>query len=316
MPSTTVQKGGQRRVIDFMKYKTIAMVLSVILFLVSVGSLAIQGINWGLDFTGGTLLELSYDAPVNVQDIRRYLDNSDYEDVVVQEFGSVYDILIRLGGTEDKLGRQLASELKSIHEGEVLIKRIEFVGPQVGERMREQGGIGMLIALSLVMAYVAFRFQFKFSVGAVISLFHDTVLVMGVFSLFQLQFDLTVMAAVLAVIGYSLNDTIIVYDRVRENFSKVRRKTPIEIINISLTQVIGRTLATSGTTTLVLLSLFFLGGDLIHNFSVALLLGIVAGTTSSIYIACSALLYLNLTKDDLFAPVMKDMEGQEITEIE
>ena len=202
----------------------------------------------------------------------------------------------------------MSENLAAQYDGKVQVKRVEFVGPQVGDRLREQGGLGMLMALGLVMAYIAFRFQFKFSVGAVTSLAHDAIVVLGVFSFFQLQFDLTVMAALLAVIGYSLNDTIIVYDRVRENFRKMRKGSAIEIINVSLTQTLGRTLATSGTTIMVLLSLFFLGGDMIHNFSVALLIGIVIGTSSSIYIACNVLLYMNISREDLIIPVKKDDE--------
>ncbi|WP_211829243.1 protein translocase subunit SecF [Kistimonas asteriae] len=296
------------KVIHFMKVRTLATVLSVILVLGSVVSLAVNGINWGLDFTGGTLVELSYDKPADISEIRDQLEQMGHGDAIAQEFGSESDVLIRIPGDMATLGNSVSENLAAQYDGKVQVKRVEFVGPQVGDRLREQGGLGMLMALGLVMAYIAFRFQFKFSVGAVTSLAHDAIVVLGVFSFFQLQFDLTVMAALLAVIGYSLNDTIIVYDRVRENFRKMRKGTAIEIINVSLTQTLGRTLATSGTTIMVLLSLFFLGGDMIHNFSVALLIGIVIGTSSSIYIACNVLLYMKISREDLIIPVKKDDE--------
>ena len=233
----------------------------MVLIVASIASMTI-GINFGLDFTGGTLVELSYEDAADVTTIRGQMEQLGYADALVQEFGSANDILIRMPGSEANiaLGGQVASELDGLYEGDITVKRVEFVGPQVGEQLRDQGGLGVMVALALVMLYIAFRFQYKFSIGAVVALAHDTILILGVFSYFGLQFDLTVIAAILAVIGYSLNDTIIVYDRVRENFRKVRRGTPVEIINISLSQTLGRTLATSGTTMFVLLSLFFLGG--------------------------------------------------------
>ena len=289
-------------VINFTKWRFVAMALSCILIIASLGSLVIKGINWGLDFTGGTLIELYYDQPVAIDDIRIQLEQLQQPDAIVQEFGSDRDVLIRIASEDVSLGNSLAGKLSDAYDTEVIIKRVEFVGPQVGERLREQGGLGMLIALGVVMAYVAFRFQFKFSVGAVTALAHDSIIVLGVFSLFELQFDLTVLAAILAIIGYSLNDTIIVYDRIRENFRLLHKAEPVQIINISLTQTLGRTLATSGTTMIVLLSLFFFGGDMIHNFSSALLMGIGIGTYSSIYIASSLLIYMKINRSDLIAP--------------
>ncbi len=299
---------GHVRVFNFMKLRSAATVLSVLLMLGSVATLFVNGINFGLDFTGGTLVELSYDQPVNVANVRAELDQLGFDDASAQEYGAATDVLIRLPGSETDahMGDKVAKQLNAAYEGDITVKRVEFVGPQVGEQLRDQGGLGMMLALALVMLYIAFRFQYKFSVGAVIALAHDSLIVLGVFSLLGLPFDLTVLAAILAVVGYSLNDTIIVYDRVRENFRKVRRGTSTEIINISLSQTLGRTLATSGTTIMVLLSLFFLGGDTIRGFATALLVGVGVGTYSSIYIASNMLLYMNVDREDLIVPVKED----------
>ncbi|MGI9276922.1 MAG: protein translocase subunit SecF [Endozoicomonas sp.] len=296
------------KIINFMRLRSFATVLSLILLAGSVLSLVTKGINWGLDFTGGTLIEVVYDRPISSEEIRNQLSEEDYTDAVVQEFGSAQDMLIRIPGDDPALGNQIANLLGSKHDGTVEVKRVEFVGPQVGERLREQGGLGMLMALGLVMLYIAFRFQFKFSVGAVGALAHDSIIVLGMFSALQLQFDLTVLAAILAVVGYSLNDTIIVYDRIRENFRKRRRGEPEEVINVSLTQTLGRTLATSGTTLMVLLALFLFGGEMINNFASALIVGIGVGTYSSIYIASNLLLYMNISREDLLVPVKEDEE--------
>ena len=297
---------GHEKVIGFMRLRTGATILSIFLCLASFVSLTVNGLIWGLDFTGGTLVEISYDSVVSVADVREQLGQLGYSDIVVQEFGSENNVLIRLPGLDPSLGYKVAKELGQNYSGVVTTKRVEYVGSQVGERMREQGLLGMLLALGLVMLYIAFRFQFKFSVGAVTALTHDTVIVLGAFSLFGIPFDLTVMAAVLAVIGYSLNDTIIVYDRIRENFRQRRKLVPEEVINISLTQTLGRTLATSGTTLMVLLSLFLFGGDMIHGFATALIIGIVIGTYSSIYIASNMLVYLGVSREDLLVTVKKD----------
>lgn len=302
---------GATRVLNFMRFRTIATVLSIVLMVGSIASMAIKGMNFGLDFTGGTLIELSYDDSIAIATIRNQMEGLGHADAIVQEFGSASDVLIRIPGseTDSSLGRRITDGLNDLYDGDITIKRVEFVGPQVGEQLRDQGGLGVMVAMALVMLYIAFRFQYKFSLGAVAALVHDTVLILGVFSYFGLQFDLAVLAAILAVIGYSLNDTIIVYDRVRENFRKVRRATPEEIINISLSQTLGRTLATSGTTMFVLLSLFFLGGDTIHGFSTALLVGVGVGTYSSIYIASNMLLQLHVTREDLVPPPRE--EGDE-----
>ncbi|MRI35072.1 protein translocase subunit SecF [Endozoicomonas sp. OPT23] len=300
----------EQKVIQFMRLRTFATVLSVLMIVGSLGTLAVKGINWGLDFTGGTLIELVYDKPADTSAIRDQLAAEGFSDSVVQEYGSVSDVLVRIPGDDPALGNKIASVLDQKHDGSIEVKRVEFVGPQVGERLREQGGLGMLMALGLVMLYIAFRFQFKFSVGAVLALAHDSIIVLGLFSLFQLQFDLTVLAAILAVIGYSLNDTIIVYDRVRENFRKLRKGEPDEIINVSLTQTLGRTLATSGTTLMVLISLFLFGGEMINGFATALIVGVGVGTYSSIYIASNILLYMKISREDLIIPVKEDLEDE------
>lgn len=300
------------KVINFMWLRSYASVLSLLLMLGSVGALAVKGINWGLDFTGGTLIELVYDQPVKTADIRDQLATAGYDNVVVQEFGSAEDILVRIPGDDPKMGASVAGLLGQNYDGNVEAVRVEFVGPQVGERLREQGGLGMLFAMLLITLYIAFRFQFKFSVGAILSLAHDVIFTLGLFALLGLQFDLTVMAALLAVIGYSLNDTIIVYDRIRENFRKLRKGDADEVINVSLTQTLGRTLATSGTTLMVLLALFLFGGEMIHNFALALIVGVGVGTYSSIYIASNMLIYMRISREDLIVPVKENEDSEQM----
>lgn len=288
---------------NFMGLRKIATMLSAVLLLISIGSLAVNGLKLGLDFTGGSLVEVGYEQSADLSHIRSQLQSAGYNDAVVQTFGSPTDILIRLGQDHDpKLGDKVLSVLKDGEAQELTLRRNEFVGAQVGEELREQGGLGMLLALFMIMVYVAFRFQLKFSVGAVSALAHDVLIVLGFFSLLQLEFDLTVLAAILAVIGYSLNDTIVVADRIRENFRKIRKGTSTEIMNISLSQTLGRTLVTSLTTLLVLLALAVFGGEMIHGFAVALLVGVVIGTYSSIYVAANVLLMMNICKEDLMPP--------------
>lgn len=296
------------KVINFMRLRTLATVFSVILMLGSVAALAIKGINWGLDFTGGTLIELVYDQPVRTAEIREQLGAAGHDNAIVQEFGSAQDILVRIPGDDPKMGATVAALLNQNYDGTVNAVRVEFVGPQVGERLREQGGLGMLFAMLVITVYIAFRFQIKFSVGAILSLAHDVLFTLGFFAILGLQFDLTVVAALLAMIGYSLNDTIIVYDRIRENFRKLRKGDTEEIINVSLTQTLGRTLATSGTTLMVLVALFLFGGDMIRNFSLAMIVGVGVGTYSSIYIASNILVYLKLSREDLIVPVKENEE--------
>lgn len=298
--------------IDFMGKRKIAGAFSIILLLLSIGSLAINGLQLGLDFTGGTLVEVEYETAPDLENVRKTLNAAGYEKLVVQNFGADTSVLVRLSqGFSDTVGLEVSQALQST--GDALeLKRAEFVGAQVGEELREQGGLGLLLALAVVMAYVAVRFQFKFSVGAVAALIHDVIIVLGLFSILHWDFDLTVLAALLAVIGYSLNDTIVVSDRIRENFRKVRKGTPLEIINISLTQTLSRTLVTSITTVLVLLALYFLGGEMINGFAKALLAGVLVGTYSSIYVAGNILLAMNVTRDDLVAPVNED--GEELVD--
>ncbi len=297
------------KILNFMGLRKIATVFSAVLLLISIGSLAVNGLKLGLDFTGGSLVEVGYEQPADLNRIRGQLETAGYEDAVVQTFGSPTDILIRLGQDHDpKLGDKVVSALQEGETQELTLRRNEFVGAQVGEELREQGGLGMLLALFMIMVYVAFRFQFKFSVGAVSALAHDVLIVLGFFSVLQLDFDLTVLAAVLAVIGYSLNDTIVVSDRIRENFRKVRKATPVEIMNISLSQTLGRTLVTSLTTLLVLIALAVFGGEMIHGFAVALLVGVVIGTYSSIYVAANVLVMMNICKEDLMPPEKSEDE--------
>ena len=289
--------------IDFMRARRIAFVVSAALLLISVISLSTQGLRLGLDFTGGTLVELSYAQAPELEDIRSQLETSGYEHFVVQNFGSSRDVLVRLSqGFSPEVGEEVRS-LLSAGEVDVELRRAEFVGAQVGEELRDQGGLGMLVALICVMIYVAFRFQYKFALGSVLALAHDVVLLMGFFSLFRIDFDLTVLAALLAVIGYSLNDTIVVYDRIRENFRTVREGGPKELINLSINQTLIRTTITSLTTLLVLFSLLIFGGEMIHNFALALIVGVLVGTYSSVYVAGTLLLALKISREDLALPV-------------
>jgi len=294
--------------IDFMKLRTGAMVLSLLLLVVSIGSLATQGLNLGLDFTGGTLLEVQYDQPLAVNKISDTLGDAGYKDVTVQNFGSETDILVRMSEAfHDNLGNEVLEVLQNAStDNPIELMRSEFVGANVGEELRDQGGLALLLALFVVMVYVAARFQFKFSVGAVVALFHDVVVILGLFSLFQWDFDLTVLAALLAVIGYSLNDTIVVADRIRENFRILRRGDAIEVINESLNQTLGRTIMTSLTTAVVLGALLVVGGELIHNFALALMVGVVVGTYSSIYVAANILLLMNISREDLMPPEIEE----------
>ena len=302
------------KVINFMGLRKVAALFSLALVLVSIGSLAVQQLNWGLDFTGGTLVEVSYSETVDLQGIRDTLGEKGYEGASVVSFGTDRDVLIRLShGYSDEEGAVLLRILQDNFEGGVELRRIEFVGPQVGDELREQGGLAMLLALGLVMLYIAFRFQLKFAVGAVIALVHDVLITLGFFSITRMEFDLTVLAALLAVIGYSLNDTIVVFDRIRENFRKVRRTEPAEIVNISLTETLSRTLFTSLTTLLVLMSLAIFGGEMINAFAIALIVGIAVGTYSSIYVASNVLLLMNVSKEDLMIPVKEGADQEDLT---
>lgn len=300
--------------VNFMRLRIPAMVLSTVLILGSFVSLGVNSLNWGLDFTGGTLIEVGYEDAANLEGIRAQLNEANFEDAIVQNFGSSQDVLIRIaprdGVKAATIGEQVLAALRA--DGiAVDMRRIEFVGPNVGEELTEQGGLAMLVALLCILVYVAMRFEWRFALGSVSALAHDVILTLGLFSVLQIEFDLTVLAAVLAVIGYSLNDTIVVCDRIRENFRKIRKGEPVEIINISLTQTLNRTIITSLTTVLVLVALFYKGGALIHGFATALLFGVVVGTYSSVYIASSVALALGISKEDLMPPQV-EKEGADL----
>jgi preprotein translocase subunit SecF len=298
--------------IDFMGLRKPAMGLSAFLLLVSIVSLATLKLNVGIDFTGGSVIEVGYQQPVDLQPIRKVLESNGFGDAIVQHFGSAKEVLIRLVPKleQDKaeLSSQIIGLLNQASESEIDVRRVDFVGPQVGEELTEDGGLAVLYALIAILIYVSVRFEYRFSLGAVAALIHDVLITLGVFSLLQLDFDLSVLAAILAVIGYSLNDTIVVFDRVRENFRKIRKKTALEVTNISINQTISRTLKTSLTTLLVLLSLYFLGGEVIHSFALALIIGVVVGTYSSIYVATTTALSLGISRKDLMLPEKDDEE--------
>nr|WP_298250583.1 protein translocase subunit SecF [uncultured Halomonas sp.] len=305
-------KSLANRQIDFMSKRKIAFAVSAVLILASLVSLVFQQLSLGLDFTGGTLVEVRYAVAPSLDAVRQTLESAEFRDVSVQTFGAANEVLIRLQQAFDAdVGNRVVELLR--HGGEeVNLVRAEFVGAQVGDQLRDQSGLGLLVALGIVMLYVAFRFQYKFAVGALLALMHDVIIVVGAFSLFQIEFDLTVLAAVLAVIGYSLNDTIVVYDRIRENIRKSRIDDMPAIFNDSLNQTLSRTLATSGTTLLVLIALLVLGGDMIEGFAIALLIGVVIGTFSSIYVASALLLSIKLSREDLIPTQKEDPEAEEL----
>ncbi|CAH1042008.1 protein translocase subunit SecF [Halomonas sp. TD01] len=296
--------------IDFMGRRNLAFVVSAVLLIISIGAIIFQQLNLGLDFTGGTLVEVRYGAAPSLDAIRQLLEDSGFQDVSVQTFGASTEILIRLQQAFDAdVGNEVVSLLRASGDSVNLV-RAEFVGAQVGDQLRDQSGLGLLVALGVVMLYVAFRFQYKFALGALLALLHDVIIVVGIFALFQLDFDLTVLAAILAVIGYSLNDTIVVYDRIRESIRTSRIDDMPQIFNEAINATLSRTLATSSTTVLVLLALLLLGGDMIENFAIALLIGIVVGTFSSIYISGALLIPLRLSREDLI-PTKKEVDEEE-----
>ncbi|MGM0536041.1 MAG: protein translocase subunit SecF [Pseudomonadota bacterium] len=300
------------RQLDFMGKRRIAFAISALMLLVSVASLLFQQLNLGLDFTGGTLVEVRYAVAPSLDTVRQVLEDAEFRDVSVQTFGASTEVLIRLQQAFDPdVGEQVVTLLRDAGD-EVELVRAEFVGAQVGDQLRDQSGMGLLVALGIVMLYVAFRFQYKFAVGALLALLHDVIIVVGLFSLFQWEFDLTVLAALLAVIGYSLNDTIVVYDRIRETIRKSRIDDMPTIFNEAINMTLSRTLATSGTTLLVLFALFLLGGDMIHFFSIALIAGVAVGTFSSIYVAAALLLAVKLDREDLIPAKKEDPEAEEL----
>ncbi|TDO08632.1 MULTISPECIES: protein translocase subunit SecF [Halomonas] len=305
-------KSLKQRQFDFMGHRRVAFAISAAMLLVSVVALLLLGLNLGLDFTGGTLVEVRFATAPVLASVRQALETAGFQDVAVQTFGASNEVLIRLQQAfEAGVGDQVVALLQQAGN-DVSLVRAEFVGAQVGGQLRDQSGMGLLVALGIVMLYVAARFQYKFAIGALLALLHDVIIVVGLFSLFQFAFDLTVLAALLAVIGYSLNDTIVVYDRIRETIRKSRIDDMPTIFNEAINQTLSRTLATSGTTLLVLLALFLLGGDMIHYFALALILGVVVGTFSSIYVASALLLPLKLDREDLIPPKKEDPEVEEL----
>ena len=299
--------------INFMRFRKIAITVSLILFVGSIGSIFMKGLSLGLDFSGGTLVEIQYEDSVDLQEIRAVLSENGYEDFQVVNFGSSLDVLIKIADQpgNSSLGDQIFALLSSNNfEGE--LKRIEFVGPQIGSELRDQGGLGMLVALGMILLYVAFRFQYKFALGAVAALGHDVIIILGLFSIFAWDFDLSVLAALLAVIGYSLNDSIVGSDRIRENFRSERALGSEDLINLSLNQTLSRTVITSLTTLLVLFALFFFGGEAVRGFSLGLIIGVLIGTYSSLYIVTTILISLNLSQEDMAVP---DVEGAEFDDM-
>jgi len=284
--------------INFMRPRKIASTLSILLVVLSIFSLSFKGLNAGLDFTGGTLIEIKLSQSTNLEEIRGVLSSKLEDDFQVSYFGSEQDVLIKIpGGSENNLSDEIVAALKNSFQFD--LRRKDFIGPQIGEELRDQGGLGILAAMLVMMVYIMFRFQFKFAIGALLALVHDVLIVLGFFSIFYIGFNLTVLAAILAVIGYSLNDTIVVSDRIRENYRRKRKSNNVDVINRSLNQMLGRTLITSLTTLLVLFALLILGGDFIQNFAIALICGVIVGTYSSIYVLCNNLILMNLSFEDL-----------------
>ena len=312
-----------RTEIDFMGVRRIAVGISALLAVVSVISLLVNSLNFGLDFTSGTSVRLNYSQTVDLDQVNLTLQQNGYEDAVVVTFGSDRDIRVLLPvdssvAEQDQaeqaaqVGESLAAMLQQETQSQVTLLGSDYVSAKVGEELAEQGGLGMLVALGIIMVYIAVRFQFKFSVGAVVALAHDLIITLGIFSVFQMEFNLNTLAAMLAIIGYSLNDTIVVSDRIRENFRRLRKGSPIEMVNASLNQTLSRTLITSLTTLLVLFSILFIGGESTQGFAIALIIGVVIGTYSSIYIASNVIIYMNVTREDLMIPVK---EGAELDDL-
>jgi len=299
--------------IDFMSRRNAALTFSVVMIVISIISLSTRGLNFGLDFTGGTLIEVGYPSAPDTTEVRAQLAAAGF-DSLVQTFGAATDIVVRIppSDTEEnsaELSTRVLAALSQGVEGEIEMRRVEFVGPQVGDELAEQGILAVIYAMVGAFLYIMFRFQWRFSVGAVAALIHDVTISMGILSLARIEFDLTVVAAILAVVGYSLNDTIVVFDRIRENFPRYRKRQPVEVVNTSINETLSRTLMTSGTTLLVLFALFFVGGEIIHGFAFTLIVGIVVGTYSSIYVASAALLLLGVSKSDL---IQVEKEGATI----
>ena len=315
--------------IDFLRMRQLAAMISVAVIVAGMGSIAIQGINWGLDFTGGTLVEVRYEDQVSVDEVRSHLADANIANATVQYFGTTRDVMVRVPTQAEGSAAQFSSKVVETLRapyGETLLesqpgglqscqsssgtvsdclvqmRRVEFVGPKVGQELTEQGGLAMLYALIGILVYVAWRFEWRFAIGSVVALVHDVAITVGIFSIFQIDFSLAVLAALLAVIGYSLNDTIVVFDRIRENFRKFRKGTSTEIINRSINQTLRRTVLTSVTTLLVVLTLLIFGGEVIRGFSIALLIGVLVGTYSSIFIASPVVHSLGISRQDMALP--------------
>ncbi len=298
--------------INFLGKRKLALIISSVLVIISIASLAVNGLKLGIDFTGGTLVELGYQQSADLSRLRKVMDEAGFSDASVQNFGTSRDVLIRLKPkpeiSHSDLSNQLLAAVNKGTQEKAALRRVEFVGPQVGDELAEDGGLALLYSMFGILIYIAWRFEHKFALGSVAALSHDVIITLGFFALFQMEFDLTVLAAILAVIGYSLNDTIVVYDRIRENFRNMRKGDSEQVMNISLNQTLSRTLMTSITTILVLLALAFLGGEIIHNFAIALLIGVSIGTYSSIYVASPIVLALGISKEDLMVPVKEGLE--------
>lgn len=301
-----------KQTLPFMRYARATSFFSVIMIVIAIALVATRGLNFGLDFTGGTLLELGFSEPTQSGEVREWLQGEGYENVMVQSYGSESDLLVRVPVTAErsdaKLGQEMVEAIESASGRSVELRRIEFVGPNVGDELTEQGGLAMLVALICIMLYVSMRFEWRLAAGSVVALAHDVILTFGFFALTQMEFNLTTLAGILSVIGYSLNDTIVVFDRIRENFRKIRKADEIEVVNESLTQTLSRTIVTSLTTVVVLVALYVAGGELLKTFSAALLVGVGVGVYSSIYVATSFALKVGLTRESLL-PVEVEKEG-------
>ncbi|HGJ5889914.1 MAG TPA: protein translocase subunit SecF [Arsenophonus apicola] len=303
---TVEQLNHGRKVIDFMRWDYLAFAISIALFILSVTVISLKGFNWGLDFTGGTVIEINLSQPADLDKIRASLANNGYQEPLIQNFGSSRDIMIRLPPTEGVAGQEIGKSIISVInknvDDQATVKRIEFVGPSVGSELAQTGAMALLAALICILIYVGFRFEWRLAAGAVISLAHDVVITLGIVSLFQIEVDMTIVASLMSVIGYSLNDSIVVSDRIRENFRKIRRGTSYEIVNVSLTQTLSRTLITSGTSLLVVLMLYLFGGSILKGFSLVMLIGVTIGTVSSIYVASALALKMGMKREHLIPP--------------
>ena len=297
---------------DFMSKRKLAMFFSLALIIVSLGSLLTRGLALGVDFTGGTLIEVGYQEAVEIEPLRAALKEAGFEEALVQHFGAASDVLVRLAPRQDEnraeMSGRILEVLSTVGAGKPDMRRVEYVGPQVGDELTEDGGLAVLFALIAILIYVSLRFEYRFATGSVVALIHDVIITLGVFSLFQIEFDLSVLAAILAVIGYSLNDTIVVFDRIRENFRRIRKKTSEQVTNISINQTLTRTLITSVTTLIVLFALFIFGGEVIHSFALALIVGVIVGTYSSIYVASATTLALGVSRADMLEPTKEGTE--------